>query len=156
MENILQIAKENSKHATYGKEEYAQKVFDKIDSIIEDASKYKGVTGIIIAQILHSPNAYQVMYREENADINDEYKFTHGYDLSTLQIDSNYLSFDCIIQHYAKLGFLTGIRVFTYMNDIQYRILLSWSDNERVDDKINLSKYVNGVDIYENHPKEPY
>lgn len=153
MEDLLKIVQENSKNATKEKEDYSKLVFDIIDNIIIRASHYKNVTGIFLAQI--SPKVYQAMYRETNSPLYREYEFTHGADSTLLSIDDNYLSLEEIVDHYARLGFLSGIKVFVYSETIQYRLLISWSDEESTDDKVNIHKYVNGEDIFkdDSHPE---
>lgn len=156
MTTLLEQAKLNSENATKTKEDYQKEVFDRIDTIILNASQYKNVTGIFLAQATDkSSKIFQAMYRETNSPVNSEYRYTHGSDHWLVCIDDNYLTISDIAQHYAKQGFLTGIKVFQYHNYLQYRCLISWSDEENIDDKVNISKYVNGVDIYaeDSHPE---
>ena len=156
MDNILKIAQENSLKATKQKEDYQNDVFELIDGIILKASEHSGVTGIFLAQVTNqSSRIFQAMYRETNSPVNNEYKYTHGCDPWLICIDDNYLTIEDIAHHYAKLGFLTGIKVFEYKNYLQYRCLISWSDEENTEDKVNISKYVDGVDIFadDSHPE---
>lgn len=154
MEDLLYIAQENSRNATKGKEDYSKMIFKAIDEFILRASNYREVTGIFLAQI--SPKVYQVMYRETNSPLYQEYNYTHGADPVLLSLDDNCLTLDEIVDHYARLGFLAGIKVFKFNDNIQYRLLISWSDEESTDDKVNIHKYVNGEDIFKNnsHPEE--
>jgi hypothetical protein len=154
MEDVLKRAQENSSKATKGKEDYAQMVFNVIDGAIIRASQYKDVTGIFLAQVVAS-SVFQVMYRETNSPLDREYDFTHGSDIDLISIDDNFLTIDEIIDHYARLGFLAGVKVFVFKDSIQYRILISWSDEEETDNKVNIHKYVDGVDIFANdsHPE---
>lgn len=153
MSSVLDMAKQNSASATKGKEEYRVEIYKLIDDIILRASKYTGVTGIFLAQASNkSSRIFQAMYRENNSPINAEYKHTRGCDPWLICIDDNYLTIEDIAYHYARLGFLTGIKVFQYQNYLQYRCLISWSDDENTDDKVNIHKYVDGVDIFADDP----
>lgn len=148
MNDLLKIAQENSKNAIKTRKDYAETVFESINNIILNASKYKDVTGIFLAQVL--PKVFQVMYRETNSPLDSEYEYTHGSNTTLLSIDDNSLRLEDIVDHYARLGFLAGIKVFVYRNSVQYRIIISWSDEESTDDKVNIHKYVNGEDIFKN------
>ena len=156
MKNLLEIAKENSKNSTKSIDDYRDTIYELIDSMIMRASQYTNVTGIFLAQIVdQTPGLFQVYYRETNSDPIIEHKHTHGSDPFILCIDTNCISIEDIAHHYAKLGFLTGVKIFEYTTFIQFRCLISWSDEEDIDNKVNISKYVNGVDIYANdsHPE---
>ena len=150
MDDLLKRAQENSANAVKSKEDYMQSVFDVIDGIILRASQYKDVTGIFLAQI--RSRVFQAMYRETNTPLDREYEYTHGCDNVLVSIDDNYISIDEIIDHYARLGFLSGVKVFLVHNAVQYRILISWSEEESTDDKVNIHKYVNGEDIFKDNP----
>ena len=153
MNNILETVQKNSTNAIKNKKDYHSMIFKIIDDILIRASEYEGVTGVFLAQVTgKSSRLFQVMYRETNAPIQYEYKYTHGCDPWLICIDDNYLTIDDIADHYAKLGFLTGIKIFEYQNYLQYRCLISWSDDENTDDKVNIRKYVNGVDIFADDP----
>lgn len=153
MSNLLELAQKNSTSAVKTKEDYKKSVFDLIDSIILRASEYKDVTGIFLAQIISGcSRLYQVMYRETNTPLENEYEYVHGCDNTIVCIDDLNVTEKDIAEHYAKLGFLTGIKIFEYGYDIQCRILISWSDEEDTKNKVNISKYVDGVDIFANDP----
>lgn len=156
MSSLLEQAQSKSNSATKTKEDYKESVFKTIDDIILKASEYKDVTGIFLAQVTSKcSRLYQAMYRETNSPLEDEYGYVHGCYNSIVCIDDINITATDIAQHYAKLGFLTGIKIFEYGYDIQYRILISWSDEEETDNKVNISKYVDGVDIFanDNHPE---
>ena len=158
MDNVLEIAKQNSINAYKDKDEYLDSLYNLIDSIILEASKYKDVTGIFLAQLNgYTTRVFQVLYREENSPVNNEFRYTHGCYSNLLVIDDNYASIRDIADHYAKLGFLSGIKVFEFKSFLQCRLLISWSDTENTDDKVNIHKYVNGIDIFasDSH-NEPY
>ena len=148
MSDLLKQAQENSANATKSREDYAKSLFEVIDAIILRASQYKDVTGIFLAQVTY--RVYQAMYRETNTPVDREYEYTHGADPFLVSIDDNYISIDEIVDHYARLGFLAGVKVFFIHNGVQCRILISWSDEESTDDKVNIHKYVNGEDIFKN------
>ena len=153
MSNLLELAQRNSACAVKTKEDYKEEVFKSIDNIILRASEYKDVTGIFLAQMIYNcSKLYQAMYRETNTPIDNEYEYVHGCDNTIVCIDDINITVKDIAEHYAKLGFLTGIKIFEYNYDIQCRILISWSDEESTDNKVNISKYVNGVDIFANDP----
>ena len=157
MDSLLEMVQKNSARAIKGKNDYHREVFKIIDNILMRASEFENVTGVFLAQATDkSSTLFQVMYRETNAPIQYEYRYTHGCDPWLICIDDNYLTIEDIADHYAKLGFLTGIKVFQYHNYLQYRCLISWSDEETTDDKVNIHKYVNGVDIFADdpHPEE--
>lgn len=153
MDNLLEVAKERSRNAIKSNDDYAETVYEMIDKAILRAAEYKDVTGIFIVQI--EPRVYQVMYRETNSPLDQEYYYTHGADSFLLSIDDNTLPLEKIVDHYARLGFLSGIKVFRMYNSVQYRVLISWSDDEETDNKVNIHKYVDGVDIFANdsHPE---
>lgn len=156
---LLELAQRNSANATKTKDDYKLKIFDSIDNIILRASQYKNVTGIFLAQILFTNSKlYQAMYRETNSPVENEYEYIHGCDSEIICIDDVNVSVEDIAEHYAKLGFLTGIKIFESGYDIQYRILISWSDEEDTSNKVNISKYINGVDIFAHdpHPEKYY
>ena len=156
MSSLLEMVQKNSTRAIKGKNDYHREIFKIIDEILLRASEYENVTGIFLAQATtKSSRVFQAMYRENNAPVNNEYKFTHGCDPWLVCIDDNYITIEDIADHYAKLGFLTGIKVFQYRDYLQYRVLISWSEDETTDDKVNIHKYVNGVDIFaqDSHPE---
>lgn len=153
MSDLLELAQKNSINATLTKEDYKDNVFGLIDNIILEASKYKNVTGIFLAQLIPNSNRmYQAMYRETNTPLESEYDYVHGCWNSVICIDDINITPEVIQKHYAKLGFLTGIKIFEYDYNVQCRILISWSDEERTDNKVNISKYVDGIDIFANDP----
>ena len=153
MSNLLELAQKNSACATKTQEEYKAEVFKTIDDIILRASEYKDVTGIFLAQILFTGSKlYQAMYRETNSPLECEYEYIHGCDPTIVCIDDVNITVKDIAEHYAKLGFLTGIKIFEYGFDIQCRILISWSDEEDTSNKVNISKYVDGTDIFAHDP----
>ena len=156
MSNLLEMVQNNSAKAEKGRKDYHNEIFKIIDNILLKASEFKDVTGVFLAQATaNNSRVFQVMYRETNSPVNNEYKYTHGCDPWLLSIDDNYITIEDIADHYAKLGFLTGIKVFEYKNYIQYRVLISWSDDENTDAKVNISKYVNGINIFaeDSHPE---
>ena len=156
MNNLLEMVQNNSAKAEKGRKDYHNEIFKIIDNILLRASEFKDVTGVFLAQAAaNNSRVFQVMYRETNSPVNNEYKYTHGCDPWLLSIDDNYITIEDIADHYAKLGFLTGIKIFEYKNYIQYRVLISWSDDENTDDKVNISKYVNGINIFaeDSHPE---
>lgn len=156
MSDLLALAQKNSTCAIKSKEDYQKEVFETIDNIILRASEYKDVTGIFLAQIISNCNRiFLAMYRETNSPLECEYDYVHGCDPTVICIDDINVTAKDIAEHYAKLGFLTGIKIFEYSFNIQCRILISWSDEEDTSNKVNISKYVNGVDIYANdsHPE---
>ena len=156
MSNLLEMVQNNSAKAEKGRKDYHNEIFKIIDNILLRASEFKDVTGVFLAQAAaNNSRVFQVMYRETNSPVNNEYKYTHGCDPWLLSIDDNYITIEDIAYHYAKLGFLTGIKIFEYKNYIQYRVLISWSDDENTDDKVNISKYVNGINIFaeDSHPE---
>ena len=153
MSELFELAQRNSSCATKTKEDYKEEVFNLIDGIILRASQYKDVTGIFLAQIIYNnTRLYQAMYRETNTPLENEYEYVHGCDSTIICIDDVNVTVKDIAEHYAKLGFLTGIKIFEYNYDIQCRILISWSDEENTDNKVNISKYVNGIDIFAHDP----
>lgn len=153
MNSLLETVQKNSARAIKNKKDYHREVFKIIDNILVRASEYADVTGVFLAQASNqSSRLFQVMYRETNSPVQYEYKYTHGCDPWLICIDDNYLTIEDIADHYAKLGFLTGIKVFQYHNYLQYRCLISWSDEENTDDKVNIHKYVDGVDIFADDP----
>lgn len=157
MSDLLELAQKNSACASKTKDNYKAEVFKSIDEIILRASEYKDVTGIFLAQITSDcTRLYQAMYRETNTPVESEYDYVHGADNTIICIDDLNVTPNDIATHYAKLGFLTGIKIFQYLYNIQCRILISWSDEEDISNKVNISKYVNGVDIYanDNHPEK--
>ena len=156
MTNLLEMVQNNSVKAEKSRKDYHNEIFKIIDNILLRASEFKDVTGVFLAQAAaNNSRVFQVMYRETNSPVNNEYKYTHGCDPWLLSIDDNYITIEDIADHYAKLGFLTGIKIFEYKNYIQYRVLISWSDDENTDDKVNISKYVNGINIFadDSHPE---
>jgi hypothetical protein len=155
-DNILELVKHNSLNAIKDRKDYQEETYNRLNKILLRASEYNNVTGVFLAQVSNqSCRIFQVMYRETNAPVHNEYKYTHGCDFFLFCIDDNYLTIDDIADHYAKLGFLTGIKVFQYHNYLQYRLLISWSDEESTDDKVNIHKYINGMDIFaeDSHPE---
>ncbi len=153
MSELFELAQRNSSCATKTKEDNKEEVFNLIDGIILRASQYKDVTGIFLAQIIYNNSRlYQAMYRETNTPLENEYEYVHGCDSTIVCIDDVNITVKDIAEHYAKLGFLTGIKIFEYDYDIQCRILISWSDEENTDNKVNISKYVNGIDIFAHNP----
>ena len=121
------------------------------------ASEYKDVTGIFLAQcVANCSRIYLAMYRETNSPLDDEYEYIHGCDNTIIPIDDINVTAKDVAEHYAKLGFLTGIKIFEYGYDIQCRILISWSDEEDTSNKVNISKYVDGVDIFAHDPHPEY
>ena len=157
MDNILELAKRNSSNAVKSKEDYKKTVFNVIDDIIIRASKYEDVTGIFLAQaVSNCSRVYLAMYRETNSQLDNEYKYIHGCDNNIIIIDDINITVKDIADHYAKLGFLTGIKIFEYEHGIQCRILISWSDEEDTSNKVNISKYVDGIDIFAHDPQPEY
>ena len=153
MSELLELAQRNSANATKIKEDYKKTVFNVIDGIILRASEYKDVTGIFLAQgVPNCSRVYLAMYRETNTPLENEYEYIHGCDNTVVLIDDINVTAQTIADHYARQGFLTGIKIFEYGYDIQCRILISWSDEENVANKVNISKYVNGVDIFAHDP----
>ncbi len=156
MSDLLELVQRKSANATKTKEDYKKSVFELIDNIILRASEYKDVTGIFLAQgVPNCSRVYLAMYRETNTPLDNEYKYIHGCDSTIVLIDDINVTAKDIADHYAKLGFLTGIKIFEYDYNIQCRILISWSEDEDITNKVNISKYVDGVDIYadNSHPE---
>lgn len=153
MSELLELAQRNSACAVKTKENYKEEVFKLIDSIILRASEYEGVTGIFLAQgVPNCSRVYLAMYRETNTPLDNEYEYIHGCDPCVVLIDDINVTAKDVADHYAKQGFLTGIKVFEYGYDIQCRILISWSEEEDTSNKVNISKYVDGVDIFAHDP----